>query len=121
MCVLLFKTVLPVALLSLGLVPTGTAAVAADEHIVIILEETYFPQKTTVKQGDVVRFVNQSGRDHTLRHAQGNWTTRPFAHGDELLVTIKPDIVGAFHGMGDLNITGQLDIAQPATADQVVR
>ncbi|MGA9434786.1 MAG: hypothetical protein WBV62_11180 [Roseobacter sp.] len=114
---MLFKTVLRVALLSFGLVPTGTAAVAADEHIVIILETAYFPQRTTVKQGDVVRFVNESGRDHTLYHAQGNWTTRPIAQGEELLVTIGPDIAGAYYGMSDFKITGQLDLAQPATAD----
>jgi len=114
---LLLKTVLPVALLTLGLVPTGTAAVASDEHIVIILETAYFPQKTTIKQGDVVRFVNESGRDHTLYHAQGNWTTRPLAQGEELLVTITPDIAGAFYGMSDLKITGQLEFAQPTRSD----
>ena len=90
---------------------------AADEHIVIILETAYFPQKTTVEQGDVVRFVNESGRDHTLYHAQGNWTTRPLADGEELLVMITPEIPGTFYGMGDLKITGQLDLARPATAD----
>jgi len=111
------KTVLLVALLSLGLVPTSTAAVAAEEHTVIILETAYFPQRITVKQGDVVRFVNESGRAHTLYHAQGNWTTRPFAQGEELLVTISPDIAGAFYGMSDLKITGRIDLAQPATAD----
>ena len=114
---MLLKTVLPVALLTLGLVPTGTAAVASDEHIVIILETAFFPQKTTIKQGDVVRFVNESGRDHTLYHAQGNWTTRPLAQGEELLVTITPDIAGAFYGMSDLKITGQLEFAQPTRSD----
>lgn len=107
---MLLKTCLRVALLSLGLVPASAATVAAKEHVVIILGAAYFPQKTTVEQGDVVRFVNESGRNHTLYHAQGNWATLPMAHGAELLVTIRPDISGVYHGMSDLKIKGLLDL-----------
>jgi plastocyanin len=104
-------------LLTLGLVSPGTAAVSADEHVVIILEAAYFPQKTTVRTGDAVRFVNESGREHTIFHASGKWATRPIADGEELLVTIEPDMAGGFYGTSGKEIAGELDLLKTDVAD----
>lgn len=114
---MLLKNLLRVPLLTFGLVLPGLAASAADEHIVIILESAYFPTNTTVVAGDVVRFVNESGRDHAIFHAQGKWASRALAHGEELLVTIEPDMGGAYYGMSETKITGQLDLTRPNVAD----
>lgn len=111
------KLVYPVLLLTLGIVPSGTAALAGEEHVVIILEDAYFPQKTVLKQGDVVRFVNESGRPHAVFHAAGLWATRPIAKGAELLVTIEPEMSGVFYGISGQKITGQLDLIPPHVAD----
>jgi hypothetical protein len=115
--VLLPKRLLRVLLFSFGLVPLGAAAPAADEHVVIVLEAAYFPDFLIVKQGDVIRFVNQSGRSHRLYHADGNWATKPFATGEELLVTVEPETTGPFYGMSSVKITGQLDLETPAFTD----
>lgn len=88
----------------------------ADEHVVIILGSAYFPEKTLVEQGDIVRFVNVSGRNHTVVHADGKWATHPMAEGEELLVAIEPDMAGTFFGHAKTIITGRFDlIRDPVT------
>lgn len=100
-----------------GLVTSGTQAQAGDEHVVIILEDSYFPQKTVVEEGDIVRFVNESSKAHAVRHAEGLWATHPIARGAELLVTIKPEMAGRFYGMSGREISGQLDLKTPVVTD----
>lgn len=115
--VLLPKRVLRVLLLGLGLVPPAAVSWAAEEHVVIVLETAYFPEKLTVEQGDTVRFVNESGRKHAIYHKEGNWVTHPFASGEELLVTIEPEMAGSFYGMSSVKITGQLALEIPNVTD----
>lgn len=85
--------------------------------MVIILEDAYFPQTTAVRRGDVVRFVNRSGKAHAVQHAGGLWATHPIAQGAELLVTIEPGMAGGFYGMSGRKITGQLDLQKPLVTD----
>ncbi len=118
--VLLPKRLLRVLLLSLGLVPPAAASFAADEHVVIVLETAYFPEKLFVKQGDTVRFVNNSDSAHAIHHQDGKWVTHSFASGEELLVTIEPDMAGSFYGMSSVKITGQLYLEIPNVASEGV-
>ena len=62
----------------------------AAEHVVIILGTSYFPQKTEVEEGDVVRFVNVSGREHIVVHSGGKWMTMPMSKPTRL--PTKPSI-----------------------------
>lgn len=105
---------LRVALVILGLVSLNTAPAVADEHVVVILEAAYFPEQSVVNDGDVVRFVNASGRTHTVTHVDGAWQTLPLAHGEELLVTIAPDMTGTFTGLDGPGFFGRLIAAGPA-------
>lgn len=107
---MLLKSVSLVFLLSLGSVPFSAAAALAEEHIVIILGSAYFPQKTTVEEGDVVRFVNVSGGEHTVVHKNRAWATLPMADGEELLVTIEPGMTGEFLGVAKRQISGRFDL-----------
>lgn len=111
------KNSVRVLLFCLGLVSPGTVVQASEEHVVIILEDAYFPQKTVVKQGDIVRFVNESGQAHTVFHEDGLWATHPIAQGAELLVTIEPEMTGGFYGMSAKKITGQFDLDTSHVAD----
>lgn len=117
---MLFKFGLRVALLSLGLASFSARQGQAEEHIVIILETTYFPQKITLEHGDVVRFVNESGLEHEIFHTGGRWATVPIAPGEELLVLIEPGMTGAFQGTAKHRITGQLDLLQDDATDEQV-
>jgi len=114
---LLLKSVKIVALLSLGLVPFSAATAWAEEHIVIILGSAYFPQHTVVAEGDVVRFVNVSGRDHTVINSEGKWATLKMADGEELLVEIEPDMTGPFHGKAKTKISGRLDMLRRSSSN----
>ena len=108
---MLLKSVSLVALFILGSVPFSATAAWAEEHIVIILGSAYFPQKTAVEEGDVVRFVNVSGKKHTVIHSDGAWATYEMADGEELLVTIEPGMTGPFHGESKQLISGRFDLA----------
>lgn len=118
---LVFKSVLLVVLLSLGMVPQAAPADASEEHVVIILDSAFFPQKTALKHGDVVRFVNESAYRSTIFHANGGWATHPIAAGEELLVTIGPGMAGAFYGTAQQRIVGVLELQEPAQSDPEVR
>lgn len=91
--------------------------VQAEEHVVIILETGFFPQKTVLEHSDIVRFANESGRETAVFHAKGNWATSPIASGEELLVMIKPGMTGAFYGNTTQRIVGRLDLAGSEAAD----
>lgn len=113
---MLLKSVSIVALLSLGSVSFSAAAAWAEDHIIIILGSAYFPQKTAVSEGDVVRFVNVSGFDHTILQTGGTWATLEIADGEELLLTIEQGMTGPFHGQAKTLITGQFEkLRQPIT------
>lgn len=98
-----------VFLVFLGLGPASAIAAQAEEHVVIILEESFFPRKTVVEQGDMVRFVNESGHPSTIRHKAGKWITRPISDGEELLVTITPGMSGAFYSEADNSVVGLIE------------
>lgn len=107
---MLLKYLLPVFLFCSGSVSFSASAAWADEYIVIILGSAYFPQKTAVEMGDVVRFVNVSGQEHTVIHSDGAWMTLPIEDGEELLVQIEKGMTGAFYGQAKELITGRLDL-----------
>lgn len=104
------KFVSLVPLLFLGWVPFSASPALADEHVVIILGSAYFPEKTTLEQGDTVRFVNVSGEDHIVVHKEGLWATHKMAEGEELLVTVEANMAGAFFGHAKKRIEGRLDL-----------
>jgi plastocyanin len=113
---LLLKSVSLVVLLTLGSVPFSATAAWAEEHIIIILGSAYFPQHTIVEDGDIVRFVNVSGRNHQVTHAEEKWITHEMSDGDELLVEIEPDMVGSFYGMAKQLIVGRMDLMRQAAS-----
>jgi plastocyanin len=113
---LLLKSILRVPLVLLGSVPfSGSALQAedhADEHTVMILAVSYFPQVTELNEGDYVRFVNASGQEHTIIHSGGVWATLPIRDGQEMLVEIEAGMAGEFHGLAARLITGRLDLVR---------
>lgn len=89
--------------------------VQAKEHVVIILNATYFPEETAVAKGDVVRFVNNSGQEHTIMHADGHWATMAIKDRQEILVEINDGMAGPFYGEASHRITGRLHLIRVAT------
>ncbi|MBW4710378.1 cupredoxin domain-containing protein [Roseobacter sp. YSTF-M11] len=89
-----------------------TADASAEEHIVIILESAYFPERIDVQVGDTVRFVNESGRAHAVSSSEGLWTTDIIAARAETTVNFAPEMAGRFHGWADRLIEGRLDLTR---------
>ena len=104
--------VILVILILMGSVPLSLHRAQAkdkEEHTIIILDTTYFPQTVAVDSGDTVRFINKSGQAHTVFNADGRWATKSIQDDQELLVQIKEGMTGAFYGRSDRWIRGQLD------------
>lgn len=114
---MLLKSVSLVVLLSLGLVPFSATAAWAKEHIIIILGSSYFPQQTVLEEGDIVRFVNVSGQQHTVIHSDGKWATLQMADGEEILVEFETGMEGPFHGEAKRTIKGRFDLLRRPVAN----
>ena len=114
---MLLKSISRVTLVLLGSVPFSLSAVQAedhaDEHTVMILAVSYFPQITEVEEGCLVRFVNASGKDHKIIHSGGVWATLPIKDGQELLIDIEAGMDGDFHGLAERLITGRIEMVRP--------
>ena len=107
---MLLKSVSLVALLILGSVPFTADPVRAEEHVVMILQSAYFPGRLDVEPGDTVRFVNASGRVHTVSSSEGIWTTGPIPIDAEVTLNFEAAMAGRFHGWAQGLIEGRLDI-----------
>ncbi|WP_298839060.1 hypothetical protein [uncultured Roseobacter sp.] len=90
------KSVSFVTLFFLGLAPFSIAAQEAREHVIFILATSYFPTVTEVREGDSVRFVNVSGKTHSVRHKDGLWETMDIDEGQELVMSVSAEMAGRF-------------------------
>ncbi|MGZ2256862.1 cupredoxin domain-containing protein [Roseobacter sp. A03A-229] len=97
-------------MLILGLIPFTADDLAAEEHVIIILQSAYFPDRVDIASGDIVRFVNASGRPHGVSSSEALWTSAPIAAGGEMALQIDADMVGRFHGWTTGLIQGRLDL-----------
>lgn len=57
---------------------TGSIAVA-EEHVILIMSDGYFPQITYMSPGDRVEFLNVSASNQTIISENGSWTLGPIA------------------------------------------
>ncbi len=112
----MFKSVSLVALVFLGSVPFTGARALAEERVIMILQTTYFPNRTAFTPGDTLRFVNVSGRAHRVSSSGGGWTTGTIAHGEEVTLEIDATMAGRFHGKSQRLIEGRLDLARRSLA-----
>lgn len=49
--------------------------VQAVEHVILIMQDDYFPAKSYVLPGDTLRFINQSDFNVNVISADGAWST----------------------------------------------
>lgn len=57
---------------------TGSIA-AAEEHVILVMSDGYFPQITYITPGDSVEFLNVSASNQTIVSKNGSWTLGPIA------------------------------------------
>lgn len=95
-----------VVLATLGM----TSTAAAEEHIVLILPDAYFPNITYVDAGDTVRFVNASGTQHTVIARKNRWSVGPLNDQQEYVMAIADDIETVFYQDGAVDEEGNYTV-----------
>lgn len=88
-------------------------AVTAESAVplrVEIVRFTYMPEMLSIKQGDVVEFVNLDVVPHTATNKEGGWDTQKLARGDT--VKIRFDEPGIFNVICKYhpNMRGQINV-----------
>ena len=64
----------------------GSAAVA-EQHVILIMSDGYFPQTTYMSPGDTVEFINVSATNQSIISENSSWTLGPIApDGTETMV-----------------------------------
>lgn len=87
-----------------------TLAYAADakEHIVIVMDNTFFPTVSYVEAGDTVRFVNTSKNLQTISSNDAGWIIGPLAQGQEAVLSVVENINLEFRNTGQTGALGAL-------------
>lgn len=83
---------------------------AAAEHMILILEDAYFPQVTYLDRGDTVRFVNASGSAHSIIAMDETWEIGPISANGEATIVIDGTIQKTFYNQGSESEDGTFSI-----------
>ncbi|MEP2889574.1 hypothetical protein [Tateyamaria sp.] len=75
----------------------AASPVAAAEHMILILEDAYFPQVTYLERGDTVRFVNASGLSHNIIAKNNSWELGPIPVDGEVTLLIDDGVQKTFY------------------------
>ncbi|MEP1588900.1 MAG: hypothetical protein ABJR46_15720 [Tateyamaria sp.] len=92
----------------------AASPVAAAEHMILILEDAYFPQVTYLERGDTVRFVNASGTAHNIIAKNDSWEIGPIAIDGEATLLVEDGVQKTFYDVnsagenGGYSVTGQM-------------
>ena len=86
----------------------------AEEHIILIMPDAYFPAKSYVVPGDTLRFINETESSVTVVSADGAWSTGNLSVNSEASVGVSQGMSrdfyheGVFDENGDPAVTGIL-------------
>jgi len=92
-------------------------AAQADEHVVLILPDAYFPKITYMDAGDTIRFINASGSTHNIIAKNDSWALGPIAVDAEVTMVIDNTIQKTFYDAdqtddnGDFLVSGNMSFA----------
>jgi plastocyanin len=110
---MLLRRHLIAAFLMIVTAPLISAATAAKEHTIIILQSSFFPAHVSVEDGDLIRFVNASGHEQTVIGAQNTWTTGILPAGSETVFAFEPAMLGTFFSDEAGTFQGTLSLSAP--------
>lgn len=68
----------------------------AKEHMILILDDAYFPQVTYLDEGDTVRFVNASSNSHNIIGQGGDWEIGPIPIDGEMTMIVAGGLAQTF-------------------------
>ncbi|WP_386625439.1 cupredoxin domain-containing protein [Sulfitobacter geojensis] len=75
-------------------------AAQADNHVVLIVDGSYFPSVVYANPGDNIVFRNNSDASHTVNGPEGSWTSGEIGSEAMYRLNIKHDTPPTFTGLG---------------------
>lgn len=74
----------------------GSAA-AAEEHVILIMSDGYFPQITYMVPGDTVEFLNVSATDQSIISKNDSWVLGPISPDSTETMLIEEGVQKTFY------------------------
>lgn len=74
-----------------------TPVAAAEDHVILIMSDGYFPQITYMSPGDRVEFLNVSASNQTIISENGGWTLGPIAPNASETMVIDDTVQKTFY------------------------
>ena len=98
------SVVAAVATMSLG------SAAAAEQHVILIMSDGYFPQTTYMSPGDTVEFINVSATNQTIISDNSTWTLGPIAPDGTETMIIDESVEKTFYNADLTNEDGAFTV-----------
>lgn len=96
----------------------GTASPAlAEEHIVMMFGDGFFPEILYIDEGDTVRFVNATEEMQVATATDDSWTTGSLGIEGEAVLTIIPGMQQVFFANSNTSITGTVFFGEAPLSD----
>lgn len=76
---------------------TATAA-QAEEHVILIVDGSYFPSVVFASEGDMLTFQNESQSDHTVSGADDAWTSGVIGSAGTFSIDLTEETPAVFSG-----------------------
>lgn len=95
------------------LAPAAFADEMGNEHTVMILGATFFPQVTYVVPGDVLKFVNATETEQSIVAQDAIWSVGPIPAQGEQQIVVSSDMVTNFN-IVVASVEGEEPIEAPA-------
>lgn len=78
----------------------SASAAQAEEHVVLIVDGSYFPSVVFASTGDTILFKNESTATHTVSGAEAVWTSEEIHPAGEFVLQLDESIPSTFSGTG---------------------
>jgi len=88
----------------------------AEEQIVIVMNDTFFPTVSYVEVGDTVRFVNTASDTQTIVANDDRWSIGPLNTGDEAVLAVVEGMSQQFKIAANTEVDGRLSF-EPTPMD----
>ncbi|MDF3415690.1 hypothetical protein HKX54_14550 [Sulfitobacter sp. M57] len=72
----------------------------AEEHVVLVLDGSYFPSLVYASPGDTIVFQNDSDNSQTVSGPEGSWTSGPMSPDAEYSLQLEETTPLTFSGEG---------------------
>lgn len=83
---------------ALAAVMSFSAAAQAEDHVIMIVDGSYFPATIYAAEGDALIFQNESSSEHTITGENDAWTSGSIAMKDTFTLEVTEATPATFSG-----------------------